>query len=92
MAGAQSDGKAVATINERHLRMHQQQCDNPLRDTKYSQVKAWRRKCLRAGKLTESIPKGYPGGAAYRDPTAQVVSRSQALCKGPGRYFSAVRW
>jgi transposase-like protein len=42
----------------RYFKIHQQGCDKPLRDTKYSQVDALRRKCLRCKRTHRVYPKG----------------------------------
>jgi transposase-like protein len=41
-----------------YFQPHEYDCDKPLRDTKYSQVKAQRHKCLRCGRTFRVYPKG----------------------------------
>jgi hypothetical protein len=38
----------------RYFKLHQQHCDEPLRDTKCSEVNAQRRECLRCGRTTRT--------------------------------------
>ena len=45
----------------RYFKPHQQSCDKTLRDTKYDQVKAMRRECLRCGRTHRVYPKGVSG-------------------------------
>lgn len=45
----------------RYFKPHQQNCDKSLRDTKYDQVNAMRRECLRCGRTHRVYPKGVSG-------------------------------
>lgn len=45
----------------RYFKPHQQHCDKSLRDTKYDQVNAKRRECLRCGRTHRVYPKGVSG-------------------------------
>ena len=42
----------------RHFKMHQLSCEKAVRDTKYEQVNAVRRRCLRCGRTHRVYPKG----------------------------------
>jgi len=42
----------------KHFKVHQEHCDKAVRDTKYEQVKVYRRKCLRCKRTHRVYPQG----------------------------------
>jgi transposase-like protein len=42
----------------RHFKVHQRQCQKPLRDTRYDQVTVHRRRCLHCGRTHRVYPRG----------------------------------